>query len=34
MKANDKGMREDEMIVLHWGIDGLEFQQAMGVGDG
>ena len=34
MKANDKGMREDEMVGLHWGFDGLEFQQALGVGDG
>ena len=34
MKANDKGMREDEMVGLHQGFDGLEFQQALGVGDG
>ena len=34
MKANDKGMREDEMVGLHRGFDGLEFQQAVGVGDG
>ena len=34
MKPDDKGMREDEMIGLNRGFDGLEFQQAVGVGDG
>ena len=34
MKAKEKGMREDEMVGWHWGFDGLEFQQALGVGDG
>ena len=34
MKANDKGMREDVMVGLHRGFDGLEFQLALGVGDG
>ena len=34
MKANDKGMREDEMVGWHQGFNGLEFQQAVGVGDG
>ena len=27
-------MREDEMVGWHRGFDGLEFQQALGVGDG
>ena len=34
MKAKEKGIREDEMIGWHRGINGLEFQQALGVGDG
>ena len=34
MKAKGKGMREIEMVVWHRGLDGLEFQQALGVGDG
>ena len=27
-------MTEDEMVGWHQGFDGLEFQQALGVGDG
>ena len=34
MKAKEKGMREDEMVEWHRGFDGLECQEALGVGDG
>ena len=34
MKAKEKGMREDEMFGCHRGFHGLEFQQALGFGDG
>ena len=34
MKAKEKGIREDEMFGWHRGINGREFQQALGVGDG
>ena len=34
MKAKEKGMREHQMAGWHWAFDGLEFQQALGVGDG
>ena len=34
MKAKEKGMREDEIVGRYWGFDELEFQQALGVGDG
>ena len=34
MKAKEKGIREDEMVEWLRGFDGLEFQQALGVGDG
>ena len=34
MKTKEKGMREDEMVGWHRGFDGLDFQQAPGVGDG
>ena len=34
MKAKEKGIREDEMFGWHRGFNGLEFQQALGVGDG
>ena len=34
MKAKEKGMREDKMFGWHWGFNGLEFQQVLGVGDG
>jgi len=27
-------MTEDEMVGWHHGLDGLEFEQALGVGDG
>ena len=27
-------MTKDEMVGWHWGFDGLQFQQALGVGDG
>ena len=34
MKAKEKGMREEEIVGRYWGFDELEFQQALGVGDG
>ena len=34
MKAKEKGIREDETVERHRGFDGLEFQLALGVGDG
>ena len=34
MKAKEKGMREDKMFGWHWGFNGLEFRQALEVGDG
>ena len=34
MKAKEKGIREDEMVEWLRGFDGLEFQLALGVGDG
>ena len=34
MKAKEKGMRVDNMDGWHRGFNGLEFQQALGVGDG
>ena len=34
IEDEDKGMTEDEMAVWHHQIDGHEFQQAPGVGDG
>ena len=30
----EKGMTEDEMVGLHHWLDGYEFEQAPGVGDG
>ena len=27
-------MKEDEMVGWHYRLDGLEFEQALGVGDG
>ena len=30
----EKGMAEDEMVGWHHGLDGHEFEQAPGVGDG
>ena len=32
-KQEEKGMREDEMVEWHHQLDGLEFEQAPGVGD-
>ena len=34
MNFKEKGMREDEMVGWHRGFDLLEFQRALGVGDG
>ena len=33
IEAKGKGMREDEIVGWHRRFDGLEFQQALGVGD-
>ena len=33
-KQEEKGMTEDEMVRLHHQLDGHEFEQALGVGDG
>ena len=33
-RQEEKGMTEDEMVGLHHQLDGHEFQQALGVGDG
>ena len=33
-KQEDKGMTEDEMFGWHHWLSGLEFEQALGVGDG
>ena len=30
----EKGTTEDEMVGWHHGLDGHEFEQALGVGDG
>ena len=30
----EKGMTEDEMVGCHHRLDGHEFEQALGVGDG
>ena len=30
----EKGMTEDEMVGWHHQLDGHEFEQALGVGDG
>ena len=34
MKAKEERIREDELFGWHRGFNGLEFQQALGVGDG
>ena len=34
MKAGGKGTTEDEMTGWHYRLDGHEFEQAPGVGDG
>ena len=33
-RQEEKGMTEDEMIGWHHQLDGHEFEQALGVGDG
>ena len=33
-RQEEKGMTEDEMVGYHHQIDGREFEQALGVGDG
>ena len=33
-RQEEKGMREDEMVGWHHWLDGHEFEQALGVGDG
>ena len=33
-KAGGEGRREDEMVEWHHQLDELEFEQALGVGDG
>ena len=34
LKAEEKGVTEDEMVRWHHGLNGHEFEQALGVGDG
>ena len=33
-KQQEKGTTEDEMVIWHHRLDGHEFEQALGVGDG
>ena len=33
-RQEEKGTAEDEMVGWHYGINGHEFEQALGVGDG
>ena len=33
-RQEEKGMTEDEMVAWHHLLDGLEFEQALSVGDG
>ena len=33
-RQEEKGMTEDEMVGWHHQVDGHEFEQALGVGDG
>ena len=33
-RQEEKGMTEDEMVGWHHRLDGREFEQALGVGDG
>ena len=33
-RQDEKGTTEDEMVVWHHWLDGCEFEQALGVGDG
>ena len=34
MKGEEKGTTEDKMVEWHHQLDGREFEQALGVGDG
>ena len=34
LKQEEKAMTEDEMVGWHHGLDGHEFEQAPGAGDG
>jgi len=34
LKAEEEGTTDDEMVGWHYGLDGHEFEQALGVGDG
>ena len=34
LKAGGEGTTEDEMVGWHHRLDGCEFEQALGVGDG
>ena len=34
MKAEEKGTTEDRMVGWHHGLNGHEFEQAPGLGDG
>ena len=34
LRQEEKGMTEDEMVGWHHRLDGHEFEQALGVGDG
>ena len=34
LKSEEKGIAEDEMVDWHHGLDGHEFEQSLGVGDG
>ena len=33
-RQEEKGMTVDEMVGLHYRLNGHEFEQALGVGDG
>ena len=33
-RQEEKGMTEDEMAEWHHRLNGLEFEQALGIGDG
>ena len=34
LKSEEKGTTEDEMVDWYPGLDGHEFEQSLGVGDG
>ena len=34
LKSEEKGTTEDEMVDWYHGLDGHEFEQSLGVGDG